>query len=96
MESFWSTLKLGLVCRHEFPPHRQARSDIFDVIETFHNRQRRHTSFDGLSPADFELKDNYRSAPFSLSVLSMHAQWAEVRSSNVVFEALATYSTTIR
>lgn len=58
MESFWSTLKLELVYRQEFQTHRQARSEIFDFIEIFYNRQRRHTSLDGLSPADFELKNN--------------------------------------
>ena len=58
MESFWSTLKLELVYRRHFLTHRQAKSGIFDFIETFYNRQRRHTSLDGLSPADFELKNN--------------------------------------
>lgn len=58
MESFWSTLKLELVYRGEFHTHQQARSVIFDYIETFYNRQRRHTSIGGLSPADFELKNN--------------------------------------
>jgi len=58
MESFWSTLKLELVYRGHFVTHRQAQSEIFDFIETFYNRQRRHTSLGGLSPADFELKNN--------------------------------------
>ena len=58
MESFWSTLKLELVYRRQFQTHRQAQSEIFDFIEAFYNRQRRHTSLDGLSPADFELKNN--------------------------------------
>jgi transposase InsO family protein len=58
MESFWSTLKLELVYRGHFVTHRQAQSEIFDFIEAFYNRQRRHTSLGGLSPADFELKNN--------------------------------------
>lgn len=58
MESFWSTLKLELVYRTRFLTHQQARSQIFDFIEIFYNRQRRHTSLNGLSPADFELKNN--------------------------------------
>ena len=58
MESFWSTLKLELVYRGHFPTHRQARAEIFDFIEAFYNRQRRHTSLGGLSPADFEHKNN--------------------------------------
>ena len=35
-----------------------ARSEVFDFIEVFYNRQRRHTSLGGLSPAQFELKNN--------------------------------------
>jgi putative transposase len=58
MESFWSTLKLELIYRRRFQTHRQAKSEIFDYIEAFYNRQRRHTSLGGLSPADFELKNN--------------------------------------
>ena len=58
MESFWSTLKLELVYRRLFENHRDARSEIFDFIELFYNRQRRHTSLGGLSPADFELINN--------------------------------------
>ena len=58
MESFWSTLKLELVYRQLFVSHRQAQSEIFDYIEVFYNRQRRHTSLGGLSPVDFELKNN--------------------------------------
>ena len=58
MESFWSTLKLELVYRRDFATHRQARTEIFDYIEGFYNRQRIHTALGGLSPADFELKNS--------------------------------------
>jgi putative transposase len=58
MESFWSTLKLELVYRQEFQTHQQASALIFDFIEVFYNRQRRHTSLGGLSPAIFETKNN--------------------------------------
>ena len=58
MESFWSTLKLELVYRRLFDSHRDARAEIFDFIEVFYNRQRRHTSLGGLSPADFETENN--------------------------------------
>ena len=34
------------------------KSVIFDFIEVFYNRPRRHTSLGGLSPAQFELKNN--------------------------------------
>ena len=74
MESFWSTLKLELVYRRVFGNHRDARAEIFDFIEVFYNRQRRHTSLGGLSPADFELLNNQPTNSFSLSVLSKQAQ----------------------
>jgi len=58
MESFWSTLKLELVFRRDFITRNQARTEIFDYIETFYNRQRSHSSLNYLSPVDFELQNN--------------------------------------
>lgn len=58
MESFWSTLKLELVYRRRFDSRAQARTQIFDYIETFYNRQRAHSSLNYLSPIDFELQNN--------------------------------------
>jgi transposase InsO family protein len=58
MESFWSTLKLELVYRRDFASQQEARSQIFDYIETFYNRQRAHTALGGLSPVDFERLNN--------------------------------------
>jgi len=58
MESFWSTLKLELVYRQNFATHAQARSQIFDFIEAFYNRQRSHSALGFRSPTDFELQYN--------------------------------------
>lgn len=58
IESFWSTLKLDLVYRTEFATRQQARTEIFDYIECFYNRQRSHTALGCLSPVDFELQNN--------------------------------------
>jgi transposase InsO family protein len=58
MESFWSTLKLDLVYRRTFASHHQARTEIFDYIECFYNRQRTHSALGYFSPVDFELKNN--------------------------------------
>jgi putative transposase len=58
MESFWATLKLELVYRRSFATRAQARSEIFDYIETFYNRQRAHSALDYHSPVDFELINN--------------------------------------
>ena len=58
MESFWSTLKLELVYRRVFLTRSQARSEIFDYIEAFYNRQRTHSALGYHSPVDFELHNN--------------------------------------
>ena len=58
MESFWATLKLEMVYRRAFATRAQARTQIFDYIETFYNRQRAHSALDYLSPVDFETLNN--------------------------------------
>jgi transposase InsO family protein len=58
MESFWSTLKLELIYRTSFATRTQARTQIFDYIETFYNRQRSHSALNYQSPVDFELQNN--------------------------------------
>ena len=58
MESFWSTLKLELVYRRHFISRSQARSQIFDYIESFYNRQRAHSALNYYSPVDFENQNN--------------------------------------
>ncbi len=58
MESFWSTLKLELVYRRDFDTRAQARTQIFDYIESFYNRQRAHSALGYSSPVDFENQNN--------------------------------------
>lgn len=53
-ESFFSTLKNELIHHCDFHNREQARSAIFDYIELFYNRQRRHASLGYVSPAQFE------------------------------------------
>ncbi len=55
-ESFWHTLKNELIYRTSFQTRDQARTEIFEYIEVFYNRTRRHTSIGNLSPVDFELQ----------------------------------------
>jgi len=54
IESFFATLKLDLVFRRAFRTREEARQAIFNYIEVFYNRQRRHSSLGYLSPVDFE------------------------------------------
>jgi putative transposase len=59
IESFWSTLKYELVYQHHFATHAQARTAIFDYIETFYNRTRLHSSLAYSSPFNFESHLNH-------------------------------------
>jgi len=54
MESFFATLKTELVYREQFKTREEAKVKIFEYIEVFYNRQRRHSSLDYKSPLDFE------------------------------------------
>lgn len=58
MESFWSTLKCGLIHRTHFATRAQARAAIFDWIEVFYNRTRFHSALGYQSPVDFEQQLN--------------------------------------
>lgn len=54
MESFFHTLKVEAVHDERFETRRSAFAAISDYIEVFYNRQRRHSSLGGMSPAAFE------------------------------------------
>ena len=54
IESFWSSLKYEVVYHQRFPTFAEARSAIFNYIETFYNRTRLHSSLAYLSPIIFE------------------------------------------
>ncbi len=53
-ESFWGRLKVELVYRHHYRTRAEAKAAIFDYIEVFYNRTRRHSALDYHSPAAFE------------------------------------------
>ncbi len=53
-ESFFSTLKRELVYREEFKTREEAKQKLFEYIEVFYNRQRRHSTLGYLSPMQFE------------------------------------------
>lgn len=58
VESFFSNLKNELVHHCDFATREQARAAIFDYIEVFYNRSRRHQTLGYLSPMEFE-KQSY-------------------------------------
>ena len=53
-ESFFATLKKELIHRRTWPTKAELRTEVFDYIEVFYNRQRRHKTLGQTSPADFE------------------------------------------
>jgi len=52
MESFFASLKKELVYDEDYATHEAAQASIFESIETFDNRVRRHSTLGYVSPAD--------------------------------------------
>ena len=53
-ESFFSNLKSEQIKKQIYSTRAEAKSEIFDYIEGFYNRVRRHKHLDQLSPYEFE------------------------------------------
>lgn len=53
-ETFFATLKKELIHRRSWPTKQELRSEVFEFIESFYNRQRRHSYLGWISPAEFE------------------------------------------
>ena len=56
VESFFHTLKTELVFHRRYLTREEARQDIFEWIEVFYNRVRRHSTLGYRSPAEFEAR----------------------------------------
>jgi transposase InsO family protein len=54
MESFFHTLKTELVMHCDYTTRDDARVSLFDYMEVFYNRQRRHSSISYEAPLPFE------------------------------------------
>jgi putative transposase len=54
VESFFGTLKGELVNHERYETRDEARSSIFDYIEVFYNRKRRHSALGYVSPVEYE------------------------------------------
>jgi putative transposase len=53
-ESFFATLECEPLAQHRFHTHLDARTALFEYIEVFYNRQRRHSALGYLSPEAYE------------------------------------------
>ncbi|WP_213044179.1 IS3 family transposase [Nitrospira defluvii] len=56
VESFFGTLKRELVYQRQYATRSEATQDIFEYIEVFYNRQRRHSTLGYHSPAEYEAR----------------------------------------
>ena len=56
MESFFHTLKVELIHRERYPTRQEAKGAIFEYIETYYNRKRRHSAIEYKIPMLFEQK----------------------------------------
>ena len=56
VESFFGTLKRELVYHRYYATRDEAKQDIFEYIEVFYNRKRRHSTLGYDSPAEYEAR----------------------------------------
>ena len=56
MESFWARMQVELLNRKRWNTRLELANAIFEYLEIFHNRQRRHSSLGMLSPIEYELR----------------------------------------
>lgn len=54
VESFFGTLKKELIHHRRYITREEAKQEIFEYIEVFYNRMRRHSTLGYYSPAEFE------------------------------------------
>lgn len=62
IESFWSRMQVELLDRKRWLTRVELANAIFEYLEVFHNRQRRHSSLGMLSPVEFEARHAKTSA----------------------------------
>ena len=56
MESFWSRVQVELLDRQAWSTRLELATALFEYLEIFHNRQRRHSSLGMLTPTEFEAR----------------------------------------
>ncbi|WP_429180546.1 IS3 family transposase [Brachybacterium tyrofermentans] len=55
MESFWSSMQIELLNRKKWNTRIELANAIFEYIEVFYNRRRRHSSLEYATPNDYDL-----------------------------------------
>jgi transposase InsO family protein len=56
IESFWSRMQVELLDRRIWRTRVELANAIFEYLEIFHNRQRRHSALGMLTPVEFETR----------------------------------------
>ena len=56
IESFWSRMQVELLNRRRWRTRLELANAMFEYLEIFHNRQRRHSSIGRLTPIEFETR----------------------------------------
>src|SRR5665213_1548547 len=57
IESFWGRMQVELLNRRRWRTRLELANAIFEYLEIFHNRQRRHSSIGMLTPIEYEMLD---------------------------------------
>ena len=60
IESFWGTLKVEGIGQTIYQSREEAQVALFDYIEVFYNRKRKHSSLGYLSPVEYEKQEKER------------------------------------
>ncbi|QQG26855.1 IS3 family transposase [Pectobacterium carotovorum] len=55
MESFYHILKTELMCGKVFVSRKEAMNAIFDYIEVFYHRRRKHSTLGYQAPVNYEM-----------------------------------------
>ncbi len=66
IESFWGRMQTELLNRKRWTTRIELANAIFNYLEVFHNRRRRHSALGMLTPTQFELQHSTR--PVTLTV----------------------------
>jgi len=56
MESFFGPVKRELIHHRQYRTREEARQELFEYLEVFSNRQRRHSTLGSQSPTEFEAR----------------------------------------
>ena len=65
VESFFSTLKRELIHYRRYATRKEAQQDIFEYIEVWYNRKRRHSTLGYLSPCEYEVRTAVQHHPLA-------------------------------